>query len=92
MVKMRLSNIVVQPSSSSQPRDEMVGILIDLVNESVVSEGDKDIGSEPIDDFLLKDRLCQLYSSKHTTKDMQRHKSGVSSEHGVMRHPINGKA
>ena len=42
--------------------------------------------------FRLKDRLHRLYSSKLTTKDMQWHKSGVSSEEGVMWHPVDGKA
>ena len=45
---------LVQPSSSSQPRDEMVDVLMDLVNESVANKGDEDVGSKPIDEGTPK--------------------------------------
>ena len=42
--------------------------------------------------FPLKDSLRRLYSSKHTTKDMQWHQRGRSTKDVVMRHPIDGEA
>ena len=33
---------------------EMANVLMDLVNESVVSEGDEEVGSEPIDEGTLE--------------------------------------
>lgn len=42
--------------------------------------------------FPLKDRLEQLYASRHTAKDMTWHHRGRSTEERVMQHPVDGKA
>ncbi|KAL4555403.1 hypothetical protein LXL04_038021 [Taraxacum kok-saghyz] len=42
--------------------------------------------------FPITPRLKRLYASRHTAKDMRWHKEVCKDEHGVLRHPADGKA
>lgn len=42
--------------------------------------------------FPITPRLKRLFASRHTAKDMRWHKEVRKEEHGVLRHPADGKA